>query len=94
MTDEEAVVYIQQIIDASAQATMAAFMEQMHKLAQVRHNLVTYRKVLLYTLFIAKHQLTVMFGSLFSRPFSNYRYFSHWVALCYLNTATGTCNAT
>jgi phosphatidylinositol 3-kinase len=35
LTDEEAVQYMQGIIDASLSATMAALMEQMHKIAQV-----------------------------------------------------------
>ena len=35
LTDEEAVHYIQSVIDASASATVAALMEQMHKFAQV-----------------------------------------------------------
>ncbi|ELU04838.1 hypothetical protein CAPTEDRAFT_155274 [Capitella teleta] len=34
LTDEEAVQYMQTIIDASASATVAALMEQMHKIAQ------------------------------------------------------------
>lgn len=36
LSDEAAVHYMQNIIDISLTATMAAIMEQMHKLAQVR----------------------------------------------------------
>ena len=36
LTDEEAVHYMQSLIDVSASATMAALLEQMHKIAQVR----------------------------------------------------------
>ena len=35
LTDEEAVRYMRHIIDISITATMAALLEQMHKLAQV-----------------------------------------------------------
>ena len=35
LNDEEAVHYMQSVIDLSVAATMAAIMEQMHKLAQV-----------------------------------------------------------
>lgn len=35
LTDEQAVQYIQGLIDISVTATFAAFVEQMHKLAQV-----------------------------------------------------------
>lgn len=35
LTDEEAVHYMQSLIDVSVSATMAALMEQMHKIAQV-----------------------------------------------------------
>ena len=35
LTDEEAVHYMQSLIDASSSATVAALMEQMHKIAQV-----------------------------------------------------------
>ena len=37
LTDEEAVHYMQSVIDASVSATVAALMEQMHKIAQVQH---------------------------------------------------------
>ena len=36
LTDEEAVHYMQSVIDVSVSATVAALMEQMHKIAQVR----------------------------------------------------------
>lgn len=35
VSDEEAVRYIQSLIDLSVSATMAALMEQMHRIAQV-----------------------------------------------------------
>ena len=35
LTDEEAVHYMQSLIDASVSATVAALLEQMHKFAQV-----------------------------------------------------------
>lgn len=36
LTDEEAVHYMQNLIEVSVSAMMAAFVEQLHKMAQVR----------------------------------------------------------
>lgn len=60
LSDEAAVHYMQNIIDISLTATMAAIMEQMHKLAQVRRQnllllnccLVRFRYVLIKRLFV------------------------------------------
>ena len=43
LTDEEAVHYMQSLIDVSVSATMAALMEQMHKWAQVSIQVHYYR---------------------------------------------------
>ena len=37
LTDEQAVQYMQNLIDVSVTATFAALVEQMHKFAQVLH---------------------------------------------------------
>ena len=50
LTDEEAVHYMQSLIDASSSATVAALMEQMHKIAQVHH----YSAILFYLRFLIK----------------------------------------
>ena len=48
LTDEEAVHYMQNMIDLSVSATMAALMEQMHKIAQVEyyHHCVSHCRVI------------------------------------------------
>ena len=55
LTDEEAVAYLQGLIDESVTAIMAALVEQIHKMAQVSHDYLTlyhiqqlYRRIMIF----------------------------------------------
>ena len=56
LTDEEAVAYLQNLIDESVSAMMAALVEQIHKMAQVtlilpvRYSFILFKETVLHAL--------------------------------------------